>query len=99
MNSELSHWEGQYNVGCCCAQCIRYEKEMIKEHDWDANSKVALSVPTSRMVDFEADAEPPKVELSHEDVELCKLFLGRIKDETLSRSTHKVLTDLIGRLP
>lgn len=67
--------------------------------------KMAPSLPACRMVsstgsttdEFGFPTAPPPA-ISPEDLELAKRFLGNLKDQTLSRSVHRVLEDLIGRL-
>lgn len=61
------------------------------------------SVSTSRLPDehnhdLVSSKNVNQIIITAEDITLIKLFLGKIKDETLSRGIHKVLTDLIGRL-
>ena len=63
--------------------------------------KMAPSLPATRMADefgFPMDPQA-KPATSPEDMVLIKGFLGNLKDQTLSRSTHRVLSDLLGRLP
>lgn len=59
-------------------------------------------VPLTGLVD-EFGFEIPKGEaaapIKPEDLTLIRGFLGNLKDQTLSRSIHRVLTDLLERLP
>ena len=93
--------EGEY---CCGIECDHALKSL----------KVASEVPTSRILDefgFPLPAEEMakfnlvsskdvnRVIMTAEDYELTKRFLKDAQDKTLSRNIHRVLGDLLGRLP
>lgn len=80
-------WE--YAENCDCRYCTSYRRKPFD---------MAPTLPTSRMVD-EFGFPSPSVEITKEDCELCKRFLGNLRDETLSRGVKKVLEDLLKRLP
>lgn len=61
-------------------------------------SKMVPSLSAQRLVDEFGFPLPKKEEISVEDLILVKGFLGNLKDQTLSRSTHRVLQDLLQRL-
>ncbi len=71
------------------------------KNEWGACS-LAAQVPLAGLVD-EFGFEIPKGETASpvtvEDFKLIRGFLGNLKDQTLSRSIHRVLTDLLERLP
>ena len=65
------------------------------------NLLVVPNVPLTGLVDqYGHEILPtPLAAISPEDMELVKRFLGTLRDSTQSRSIHRVLVDLLGRLP
>ncbi len=63
--------------------------------------KMASKVSPAGLVDefgFPLPAGEMGKEISPTDLELIRRFLGQIKDSTLSRGTHRVLSDLLERI-
>lgn len=64
----------------------------------ERSSKMVPKIPASGLVDEFGFPLPKKEEISVEDLALVRGFLGNLRDSTLSRSTHRVLQDLLQRL-
>lgn len=63
---------------------------------------MASQLPATRMVDefgFPLAPREKSSPVTMEDLSLIRGFLGNLKDQTLSRGIHRVLGDLLERLP